>query len=357
MRKRISRLAGLPAVAGVAIALAMNAPAADQSIAPAQPAPARPYRGVVMQVQALDDLPAYEKAVDKIAGTGADTILITVQVQQENAGSTQIFMDLRTTPTMAKLAELIDYCRGKHLLVSLSPVVILRAPRGDEWRGKLKPDNWHDWFDSYRDIIDSYARVAQAHGVELLVVGAELASTESQLGEWTKTIASVRELFRGKLTYQANWDHYANIPFWDQLDAIGLNTYYTLGTTSDVTVEQIKENWKPIRERLVDFAAKKKKPLIFLEVGYCSLANAGKDPWDYTKTDLPADNGLQERLYRGFWETWYGEPSLAGILMFEWTPGPPDEKAFTPEGKPAEKVLREYFAKPAWNVQTASDTR
>jgi len=41
-----------------------------------------------------------------------------------------------------------------------------------------------------------------------------------------------------------------------------------------------------------------------LEVGWCSLANAAKDPWDYTQTQLPADPELQKKLYEAFYRAW-----------------------------------------------------
>ena len=89
------------------------------------------------------------------------------------------------------------------------------------------------------------------------------------------------------------------------------------------------------------------------------VSNAATDPWDYTTGD-PVDNDLQKRLYEGFFESWYGDPQLGGFSIWEWSPTPDasDEKAleeiergYTPEGKPAEKVLREWLAKPAWAVR------
>ena len=64
---------------------------------------------------------------------------------------------------------------------------------------------------------------------------------------------------------------------------------------------------------------------------------------------------MQKRLYEGFFETWYGEPHLGGFSIWAWTPGDghddDNRKGYTPEGKPAEKVLREWLAKPAWAVK------
>jgi hypothetical protein len=314
--------------------------------------PGLPYRGIVLQLQAINDLPSYERAVDAIADTGADTIFLVLSARQENGTSGEIFMDSRNTPTPDKLQQLIVYCKKERKLkVGLMPIVLLDHPRGNEWRGTLKPERWSDWFDSYREMIDLYAQVAQSSGVDLYVVGSELPSTETQIAEWTKTIQSVRDLYHGNITYSANWDHYASIPFWDQLDLIGVNCYYSLGDGPNVTVAQIDAKWQPIHDRLVDFVASKGKPLVFLEAGWCSLANAAKDPWDYTKTDLPADPQLQKRLYQGFFDTWEGDPHLGGYMIFEWEPNGASEKGYTPEGKPAEEVLRAEFAKKPWTVR------
>jgi hypothetical protein len=97
------------------------------------------------------------------------------------------------------------------------------------------------------------------------------------------------------------------------------------------------------------------KPLLFLEIGWFSQANAAFEPWDYTKStsEEPIDQELQKRLYEGFFESWYGQPLLGGFSIWEWTPGDggPSDAGYTPENKPAEKVLREWLAKKPWEVK------
>jgi hypothetical protein len=40
-------------------------------------------------------------------------------------------------------------------------------------------------------------------------------------------------------------------------------------------------------------------------------------------------------------------------MVWEWTPGDggPNDRGYTPEGKPAEQVLRQWLAKPRWDVK------
>jgi hypothetical protein len=198
-------------------------------------------------------------------------------------------------------------------------------------------------------MLNHFAWVAQGNGVDVLVVGSELVSTESKLEEWTITIQKVREVFKGQLTYSANWDHYTTVKFWDQLDFIGMNTYWTLGNNRDVSIAEIKQNWRKIQDEVFAFQKTVNKPLFFMEVGWCSMANMAKEPWDYTKgeDEAPTDTALQKKLYEAFFESWHGRPELGGFSIWEWDPetGGPTDRGYTPKGKPAEEVLRGWLAK------------
>ena len=310
-----------------------------------------PYRGIALQIQRVDWIDQYEKCMDEIADVGADTVLLVLDARQENGTSSHIYLDMRMTPTPEQLSLLIDHAKNRKLRVILMPIVLLDNPKGNEWRGTLKPDSWDDWFDSYRDMMTQFSWIAQGHGVDVLVVGSELVSAEPKVDQWTKTIAKIRESYKGNLTYSANWDHYTSVPFWDQLDLIGMNSYYKLGDDHNVTEPEIEKRWREIQGNILNFQKKTAKPVLFLEAGWCSLQNSASEPWDYTQSDLPADNDLQKRLYDAFFNVWYGNPQLGGFMMWDWTPGDPEEKGYTPKGKPAEKVLREWMAKKPWAVQ------
>lgn len=359
------------AVCGLAVALyaivvgcSLQTPATAGGPDPAVPGPAYtatqaaglPYRCVGMQIQRVDWLDKYKKSVDEIAALGADTVKFVVDARQENGSSSRIYLDMRMTPTPEQLSGLIRYAKSKNLRVVLMPIVLLDKPRGNEWRGRIAPESWDDWWESYRDILTHFAWIAQGNGVDVLVVGSELISTESNVEEWTKTIKKAREVFKGKLTYSSNWDHYKQVKIWDQLDFIGMNSYWSLGKGPDATVEEIKTSWKGIQRELFAFQDKVRKPIFFLEVGWCSMANMVTEPWDYTKTEAeaPTDDDVQRRLYEGFFESWHGRPEVGGFSIWEWTPKPDKddaatiqeaERGYTPRGKPAEQVLRKWLAK------------
>jgi hypothetical protein len=281
-----------------------------------------PLRGVAIQLSNVSNLDIYKQAIDEIAAIGE------------------------------QIGELCARAKENKLRIMLMPIVLLERPRGNEWRGTIKPD-WDDWFDSYREMMGHYARIAEKNKVDLLVVGSELVSTESQMNQWTRTINMVRQNYRGMLTYSSNWDHYVDIPFWDQLDVIGMNSYWKLGDDRHVPVEEIMRRWKNIQKDLMAFSKRKGKPIILVEVGWCSIGNAPYEPWDYTKAEEPLDLDVQRRLYEGFFRSWYGNPNMAGFMIWEWEPGAPGgptNRSYTPKGKPAEKVLREWLGKGPWEV-------
>jgi hypothetical protein len=320
-----------------------------------------PYRSVTMQIQRPDWIEKYKQSLDEIVSVGADTVKFVVDARQENGRSARIYLDLRMTPSADQLSDLIKYAKSKGLRVILMPIVLLDNPIGDEWRGKISPleDNggWYEWWESYRAMLGYFAWIAQLNNVDVLVIGSELVSTQSNVEEWTKTINKVRETFKGRLTYSANWDNYWTVPFWDQLDMVGMNSYWKMSDNKGdkATLDDMKHEWKEIQGDLLPWLKKTGKPLLFLEIGWFSQTNAAVTPWDYTQLleVEPLDMEIQKRLYEAFFQSWYGQPMLGGFSIWEWTPGDggPKDSGYTPEGKPAEKVLREWLNKGPWQVK------
>ena len=324
-----------------------------RSVTTNQPLTGLPYKGVAIQIQRVDWIDEYKKCVDEVAGVGADTVLFVVDARQENGQSSRIYLDMRMTPTPAACAELIKYAKDRKLRVILMPIVLLDNPQGNDWRGTIKPLDWEDWFDSYRQMIKHFSYIAEDNKVDVLVVGSELVSTQDKLHQWRRTIEEVRRIYKGQLTYSSNWDDYMRVPFWNLLDLIAMNSYWKLGDNRKVPVEEVERRWKDIQKDLLTFQREVDKPLMFLEVGWCSLANAAHEPWDYTRTEHPVDLELQRKLYEGFFRSWHGNPQFGGFMVWEWTPGEggKDDKGYTPENKPAEKVLQGWIAKPRWEVK------
>ncbi len=317
--------------------------------------PSDTYHGVSWQIHHAGH--AVEEArlmLTEIADLGADTVLIGNAGYQEHAASETFKIDPAVTPSPEQWREIIGMAHANGLRVVMMPILLLSNPRGTEWRGVISPPSWDEWIVRYRDFLLHYARIAADNQVEVFMIGSELVSAEKAvpLEQWRDLIREVRKVYPGKLSYSANWDHYKNIEFWDDLDMVGMTSYYKLSSTPNPSYESLVEAWKPIQRGLLRWQAEIGKPLLFTEVGWCSQEGITIEPWNYYHDDKSSPAALEEqrRAYQAFMDTWDDEvlklnPAVGGIIWWEWmnVPGGPSDFSYVPKGKPAERELRKWF--------------
>jgi hypothetical protein len=309
-----------------------------------------PWRGMSVQVASgYKPVETYGKLLDEIAGLGANAVLLSVAGYMENASSQSIYIDARKVPSTDDFKSIVRHSRQLGLKTIIMPIVLLKNPRGSEWRGVIEPPDWDDWWEQYTEFVYYFTDIAREGEADALIVGSELVSTEKYTDRWVKLIQAVRPRFYGgKLGYSANWDHYRPIAFWDKLDFIGMTSYFTLADKKDATIEEIVKKWEPIKKDILAWQRRIGKPILLTEVGWCSQEGAAMAPWNYYQNQKATPAGLEEqrRLYEAFLQAWGDTPELLGVLWWEWdaAPGGPDDFGYSPKGKPAEQVLRRWFA-------------
>ncbi len=257
--------------------------------------------------------------------------------------------------------------RERGLTTLLKPHVWLQRPEPGTWHADISmsnPDEWRAWWDDYRTFILHYARLAERLGAGGFCVGTELLGpVRHDPGEWRRLIADVREVFSGELTYAANWyAEFEEVPFWDALDYIGIQAYFPLADGNRPSVEELKAAWRPHLEAIERVQRRFGKPVLFTEVGYRSAPGAARDPWSWPEHlphDTPADLEIQERAYRAFFEVFWDRPWFAGAYVWKWYPGNHEDLSenndFTPQGKPAGKVLAEWYRRTAGADEAPGD--
>lgn len=325
------------------------------------------FRGITLQIHSPEEAQIAPKLIDEIAATKVNTLALVLAGYQECCASTSIFIDIRRVPSDDQLRGLIRYARGKHLKVTLMPIVLLENPRDGEWRGKIGPEGgrWEDWWERYTNFIMHYAHIAQDSKVDLFAVGSELISTEEQTDRWKMLIKKVRESYSGRLTYSANWDHYKVPKFWDDLDIIGMTTYYELTGGKKPTEDVLLASWMKIKKDILAWQGKSKnpRPLLFTEVGWPNQKTAAEFPWDYYRSPDKPDPDLQARCFKTFFQAWSKEPAVAGFLVWEWRTGldqktdPKSDTGYVPKDKPAMKVIDDFFGRPAPESRSAAPGR
>ncbi|MFQ5425344.1 MAG: hypothetical protein ACE5F9_15370 [Phycisphaerae bacterium] len=315
-----------------------------------------PFRGLSVQLHCNSANPDvydhYHALVPEVAKLGADTILFVVHAWQEHAGSLDLQLDPRRTPSERDIGRLCDLARTEGLRVILMPVVLLKQPRNNEWRGQIVPKdhNWDGWFRRYTQVMLHFAKLAERHQAAVLMIGSELIKAERYTARWRRLIEEIRQHYRGKLGYSANWDHYQTekIGFWPELDYVGMTTYYKLADGPKPSEIEIEAHWKRIKSDILAFQKEVNRPILFTEVGWCSQEGAASEAWNYyhNQKATPEGHAEQAACYRTFLRVWAAEPVVGGIIWWEWddTAGGRGDYNYTPRGKPAERVLRRWLA-------------
>ncbi|NNF57490.1 MAG: hypothetical protein HKN04_04545 [Rhodothermaceae bacterium] len=251
--------------------------------------------------------------------------------------------------------------------IVLKPQLWLGRNADDHWSATIGFEtdaDWQAWEASYRAYILHHARVATEIESPLFVIGTELArAVQERPAFWRSLADEVRTVYPGPITYAANWYEDAeHVTFWDALDVIGVQAYFPLAEATDTThtVEDLVAAWAPHKAMLASLAERTGKPVLFTEVGYRSVPYAAAEPWRWPTRDevgtTPADTALQQQLYEAFFLSFWDEPWFAGALVWKWTirpeerrrrwrPAGADDLGFSPEGKPAEQVLADWFSR------------
>ena len=195
-----------------------------------------------------------------------------------------------------------------------------------KWRGEIGFGNdesrWKRFFESYTQFIYAMATYAEAVKAPLFSVGIEYQKTLNR-PEWITLIQGVRKRFSGKITYAANWDQIHRVPFWSQLDFIGVQAYFPLAKKLGAEFVGVKA-WAPIVKQLKSVSdAHKGKPILFTEIGYDRSEQAAVKPWESrTKKADASTLKLRRSLVRAVLDL-EGSAAFpfAGLFWWKWMPG------------------------------------
>jgi hypothetical protein len=269
---------------------------------------------------------------------------------QDHCFATKIFPTGKT-PSDESVTKAITDAHALGLKVVLKPHLDLISTEYGGWRGEItctsEPD-WDRWFASYRDFILHYAKMAQKQGVEMYCIGTELTEATTHTAQWKELIRAVRAVYKGDLTYAANWsDEYLHIRFWDDLDYAGIDAYFPLANKDKPTYEELMEAWIPWAGEIEQWQKTVNKPVIFPEVGYRSSLGTARQPWEHVPGPK-VDVELQKECYRAMVDTFWNKEWFYGVYWWNWGTdkrmGGKHNRGFTPQNKPVEGYVAALYA-------------
>lgn len=322
-------------------------------------------------------------SLNNLAKTKTNYVGLVVTWYMDHPQSNLIFADNSTedgdkkwTPTDADIRHAIREIHQRKMKVMLKMHLNVKRPKEEAsfhwnpvWAGEVEPVNPEKWFDQYKAFALHYAKIAQEEKVELLCWGTELISMTSNpkekpgqdyTKEWRNLIEKIRQNYSGKLTFSADfyWE-YEKIAFWDLLDYAGLGVYFDLVASENAnpSLAEIKEAWekswnwpKNIVGALETWQRKIKKPVIFTEIGYCSVDKCTYRPWEGMQS-YSENEGLQARAYEAAFKVFSQRPWFKGFFWWVWYTKPypkkdtqfPYNKDYTPQGKKAQEIIEKWY--------------
>ncbi|MGD2279301.1 MAG: hypothetical protein PVH45_04305, partial [Candidatus Omnitrophota bacterium] len=295
--------------------------------------------------------PSSNESLVAVRGLGTNWVSILVTWYQSNCWSGDIQRTNRT-PSDESLIHAIKTAHELGMKVMLKPHLDLLDTSDGSWRGEigcLRDPDWDEWFKKYTDFLMHYVEIANKEKVEMICIGTELSTAATVKGFlWRDLITKVRKRYRGLLTYAAHWDRYLDIRFWDLLDFVGVNAYFPLTEEMSPTREELEESWKKWVAEVEAFQKEIGKPVIFPEVGCNSADGAAIRPWEHApRKEINLE--LQKDYYEVLFETFWDKDWVYGFYWWYWgtnvNMGGQYNRGFTPQNKPAEKVLKEWYSK------------
>lgn len=284
--------------------------------------------GVVLASWWCDD---YEKpwmndTLNKIHSLGVESVSILTTWYQDNTASLEINASSSKTPSDKGIEAVITKVKSLGMKTVLKPHIDLLD---NNWRGNIAhtlDTEWTTWFEDYTNFITHYAQLAEKNSVDMLVIGTELEGTTHR-SEWKKVISDVKSIYpSGKVVYCANHDRYKNVPFWDDLDGVGISAYFP------------KNEFATKTQEAKDFASQLGKKLYILEVGCQSRVNAGSTPWWINGI---IDEQEQADYYQVAFDNLFNK--CDGMFFWHVYHDLSNPDGFTFIGKKAEQIINDYY--------------
>ncbi len=244
---------------------------------------------------------------------------------------------------------IVAYAREHQLKIMIKPQVWMWS----SWVGDFDletEEEWKTWEQTHDDYIMIFAALAEQVNAEVLCVGTEYRIAAVKRPEyWRNLIAKVKAVYSGKVTYASNWDNYHKVTFWDDLDFIGVDSYFPLVEDATPSVSDLKAAWPAIAVPLKQFSQRYQRPILFTEYGYMSIDQSGWRNWENEANQNSKNANMQAQVncFEAFFETLWDEDWFAGGFIWKWHADPnrggTSDKDYTPQNKPVRETIKKWY--------------
>lgn len=242
-----------------------------------------------------------------------------------------------SAPTLEFLEQGMKIAKEHGIEPSLYPMLEIdnKENIGTVWRGVLNffGVTLKNFFHQYNNLILQLAAISTKYEAKTLYIGSELASLAHNIAAmpyWEQLIFDVRRTIRQsshtstRLTYAAHWEGYLTVPFWRQLDEIGIDAYFPLVDLETArginhpSLLALEASLKQKLKTLEAFATRLKRPLIISEFGLTPFDQTSARPWRQTPSEI-SDPNEQLAAYTALFNSLKTQgPWLSGVNLWHW---------------------------------------
>lgn len=271
----------------------------------------------------------------------ASHVILPITVTQAHPQSTKIDWQSDNVLIDAEVKGMIAYAQGIGLKVILKPMVNVAD---GTWRAHINffdydvpcEPTWSQWFDSYREYLNHYAKLAEETGCVMLVIGCELVNSDRREAQWRETISQIRQHYNGLLTYNCDKYQENNLTWWDAVDVISSSGYYPI------------DKWEQELDRIEQVVNHYQKPFFFCEVGCPSREGSQYLPNDWSfswEVSMIAQSRWFEKMFTACDKrNW-----IQGFGIWDWKARLYSREMALKDddygvyGKPAAAIIREFY--------------
>ncbi|MEM7102613.1 MAG: hypothetical protein AAF502_05710 [Bacteroidota bacterium] len=299
--------------------------------------------------------PFPENPMPPLKAVNAEWIAVIPYAYTPN-NSTEVYFNTERQWWGEKKVGIVETIRKAHadgISVMVKPQVWI--PRGG-WVGHMdfeRDAEWREWEKNFEKYILAYVDIAEEEGAEMVCIGTELRiAVEKRPKFWRSLIEKARERYCGKLVYAANWDDFDKVPFWDELDYIGVNAYFPLTDHKTPTVATLKKAWEEPLRKIKNIQRKFDRPILFTEWGYLSVDGCAYKTWELEPKmrELAQNEQAQANAFHAVFDVFWDKPWWAGGFLWKWFPNPEYQMnlydfSFSPQGKKSAEVIKNWYGK------------
>jgi Glycoside Hydrolase Family 113 len=266
-----------------------------------------------------------EEYIKKIKELGANTASLLITCYTDNSKDPDIDCQGFDTPSTYEIRDAAQLIQEAGLLLNIRVYVDMK---NGQWRCHWNPNDGHRVFNNIKEMLISYGEFAEELKAESMIIGAEYCylTMRKNHQKWEKIILRLREVFKGKLSYGANWElpfakgaEYEQVSFWKDLDWIGIDYYMPLKRSKRITKKSLLEHHQNQLRKVSMLSRSTRKPLIISEIGFPLEKGGAYEPfkWDLTGKASPE---LQSLNFQTFFESLKNFKNIHGIFIWRLMP-------------------------------------